>query len=158
MAGEIPDVPGFTTPAQQKGPSNYGAPTWKGGQQQAPDRGLPSEYRPEKGGYRGPEIAPDRLPPEQADPYAAENHKQAEQEYVKRLPPHIQFRYQQFLKDHNGEGPATDSDFDEVFGRGASERTMEGRQPYSNMMRKGEVGRERQTVHPKRERFQYLNE
>jgi len=82
-------------------------------------RELPPEYMPEERSYKGPDIPLDQFPTGPKDPYEEEN-------MFSDLPPSVKRRHDTFKMRNKGEGPATDSDYDEAFGPGATERSMGG--------------------------------
>lgn len=91
-------------------------------QQKKLQQELPPEYIPQQK-YRGPEIPPDNLPTGPVDPYEVENRRRENEDYLRTLPPHVGDRFRAM---NNGEGPQTDSEYDAVYGKGATERSMSG--------------------------------
>lgn len=59
--------------------------------------------------------------------------KEHDVEYLRTLPPRAQRAYLDSIDQNDerpGEGPATDSDYEAAYGKGASERSMGGQPPY----------------------------
>lgn len=56
--------------------------------------------------------------------------KEHEMDYLRSLPPRAQQQYLEFVDENDGKAPATDSEMDAAFGKGATERNMGGVDPY----------------------------